>query len=109
MSYAGQDLTIAQFQRYNRQLYEYDKTRASSTNNMTQAEQQKAAKKFIESRKGKGYEKGESQKFWLDLLCNVFGITDFTNNRKRVCRRTIQAVRKAYRQAIDLFDNCVFE
>ena len=46
---------------------------------MTQAEQQKAAKKFSENWKGKGYEKGESQKFWLDLLCNVFGITDFTN------------------------------
>ena len=46
---------------------------------MTQTEQQKAAKKFSESWKGKGYEKGESQKFWLDLLCNVFGITDFTN------------------------------
>lgn len=46
---------------------------------MTQTEQQKAAKKFSENWKGKGYEKGESQKFWLDLLCNVFGITDFTN------------------------------
>ena len=46
---------------------------------MTQTEQQKAAKKFRESWKGKGYEKGESQKFWLDLVCNVFGITDFTN------------------------------
>lgn len=46
---------------------------------MTQIEQQKAAKKFSEDWKDKGYEKGESQKFWLDLLCNVFGIQDFTN------------------------------
>lgn len=46
---------------------------------MTQAEQQKAAKKFSEDWKDKGYEKGESQKFWLDLLCNVFGIKDFAN------------------------------
>ncbi len=46
---------------------------------MTQAEQQKAAKKFSEDWKGKGYEKGESQKFWLDLLCNVFGIKDFSS------------------------------
>ena len=46
---------------------------------MTQTEQQKAAKKFSEDWKGRGYEKGESQKFWLDLLCNVFGIDDFTN------------------------------
>lgn len=46
---------------------------------MTQAEQSKAAKKFSEDWKDKGYEKGESQKFWLDLLCNVFGIQDFAS------------------------------
>ena len=46
---------------------------------MTQIEQQKAAKKFSEDWKNKGYEKGESQKFWLDLLCNVFGVQDFAN------------------------------
>ena len=45
---------------------------------MTQAEQKNAAKKFVENWNGKGYEKGESQKFWLDLLCNVFGIQDFS-------------------------------
>ena len=41
--------------------------------------QQEAAKKFANDWKSKGYEKGESQKFWLDLLCNVFGIQDFAN------------------------------
>ena len=41
---------------------------------MTQTEQAKAAKKFSQDWKDKGYEKGESQKFWLDLLCNVFEI-----------------------------------
>ena len=46
---------------------------------MTQSEQQKAAKKFSEDWKNKGYEKGESQKFWLDLLCNVFGVKDFAS------------------------------
>lgn len=46
---------------------------------MTQSEQKKAAKKFSEDWKDKGYEKGESQKFWLDLLCNVFGIKDFSS------------------------------
>lgn len=46
---------------------------------MTQKEQQKAAKKFKEDWSGKGYEKGESQKFWIDLLCNVFGVQDFAN------------------------------
>ena len=35
---------------------------------MTQAEQSKAAKKLSEDWKDKGYEKGESQKFWLDFL-----------------------------------------
>lgn len=46
---------------------------------MTQKEQQKAATKFKEDWSGKGYEKGESQKFWIDLLCNVFGVQDFAN------------------------------
>ena len=46
---------------------------------MTQTEQQKAAKKFSEEWKDKGYEKVESQKYWLDLLCNVFGIKDFAS------------------------------
>lgn len=46
---------------------------------MTQLEQQKQAKKFSEDWKDKGYEKGESQKFWLDLLSNVFGIKDLNS------------------------------
>ena len=46
---------------------------------MTQIEQKLAAKKFTQDWNGKGYEKGESQKFWLDLLCNVYGIQDFAN------------------------------
>ena len=48
-------------------------------NMMSQSEQKKGAKKFSMDWKGKGYEKGESQKFWLDLLCNVFGIQDFAD------------------------------
>ena len=46
---------------------------------MTQTEQQRAARKFSQDWQGKGYEKGESQKFWLDLLCNVYGVKDFAN------------------------------
>ena len=42
-------------------------------------EQQAAAKKFVKEWSGKGYEKGECQKFWLDLLCNVFGVQDFAD------------------------------
>ena len=33
-----------------------------------------AAKAFAERWKGKGYEKGESQSFWIDLLQSVYGI-----------------------------------
>ncbi|MBR1518992.1 MAG: transposase [Prevotella sp.] len=33
-----------------------------------------AAAKFAERWKGRGYEKGESQSFWLDLLSNVYGV-----------------------------------
>ena len=41
---------------------------------MTDAQQKKAAKEFAERRKDKGYEKGESQKYWIDLLSNVLGV-----------------------------------
>jgi hypothetical protein len=33
-----------------------------------------AATEFAERWKGRGYERGESQPFWIDLLTNVFGI-----------------------------------
>ena len=41
---------------------------------LTKAEQRRAAKEFSSFWKDKGYEKGESQSFWLSLLRNVFGI-----------------------------------
>lgn len=41
---------------------------------MTDIEQRKAAKIFAEQWKNKGYEKGESQTFWLQLLQDVFGV-----------------------------------
>lgn len=41
---------------------------------MTDLEQRKAAKEFSEKWKGRGYEKGESQTFWLELLENVLGV-----------------------------------
>ena len=41
---------------------------------MKALEQQKAAAKFAEFWQGKGYEKGESQTYWLTLLNQVFGI-----------------------------------
>ena len=36
--------------------------------------QQKAARNFAQEWQGKGYEKGESQKFWIELLGEVFGV-----------------------------------
>ncbi|MBO4738235.1 MAG: class I SAM-dependent DNA methyltransferase, partial [Bacteroidales bacterium] len=38
-------------------------------------ERQKAVKEFIKNWRGHGYEKGESQKFWIDLLTSVFGVS----------------------------------
>ncbi len=38
--------------------------------------QKQAAKQFVNEWSGKGYEKGETQRFWLSLLHNVFGIDD---------------------------------
>ena len=41
---------------------------------MTAAEQKQAAKEFAEYWKGKGYEKGQTQPFWLSLLRDVLGV-----------------------------------
>lgn len=41
---------------------------------LTEKEQKKAAKAFAEYWKDKGYEKGESQPFWLSLLRDVLGV-----------------------------------
>lgn len=41
---------------------------------MTDLQQREGAKKFSEYWQGKGYEKGESQPFWLALLRDVFGV-----------------------------------
>ena len=38
-----------------------------------------SAAEFAERWKGRGYERGESQPFWIDLLSNVFGIDTPTN------------------------------
>ena len=43
---------------------------------LTEKEQKKAAKEFAERWKDKGYEKGQSQPFWIDLLVNIFGVED---------------------------------
>ena len=43
---------------------------------MADADKRRAAKKFAEDWKDKGYEKGESQPFWIALLRNVYGVAD---------------------------------
>ena len=46
---------------------------------MTQLEQQRAARKFAKAWEGKGYEKGDAQKFWIDLIQHVFGVEDINS------------------------------
>ncbi len=41
---------------------------------MQDSKQKIAAKAFAEKWKDRGYEKGESQTFWLELLHNVLGV-----------------------------------
>lgn len=43
---------------------------------MTEKEQKAAAKAFAARWKDQGYEKGQSQQFWMDLLVSVFGVQD---------------------------------
>ncbi len=45
----------------------------------TAINRKKAAKEFAEKWRGKGYEKGESQVFWLELLLNVFGVENISD------------------------------
>ena len=44
--------------------------------NKTEKQIAQAASKFAKRWQGKGYEKGESQVFWLELLTEVFGISE---------------------------------
>ena len=44
----------------------------------TNTTQKQAAKQFVRDWSGRGYEKGETSRFWIALLQNVFGILDAT-------------------------------
>ena len=44
----------------------------------TNSTQKQAAKQFVKDWSEKGYEKGETQRFWIALLQNVYGIQDAT-------------------------------
>ena len=41
---------------------------------MAESKQRIAAQKFAKQWEGKGYEKGQSQPFWLSLLRDVYGV-----------------------------------
>ena len=41
---------------------------------MTDTQQRAAAKAFAKNWKDRGYEKGDSQIFWVELLTTVFGL-----------------------------------
>ena len=51
---------------------------------MTEKEQKKAAAEFAKRWKGRGYEKGESNLFWIDLLVYVFGVENIAEFILRV-------------------------
>ena len=46
----------------------------SSLTNMTEKQQKIAASAFAKKWEGRGYEKGESQTFWTELLTEVMGV-----------------------------------
>ena len=45
---------------------------------MTDTQQRAAAKAFAKNWKDRGYEKGDSQIFWVELLATVFGVTEIS-------------------------------
>lgn len=45
---------------------------------MTDTQQMAAAKAFAKNWKDRGYEKGDSQIFWVELLTTVFGVTEIS-------------------------------
>lgn len=49
---------------------------------MNQKQQKAAAKEFVKQWKNRGYEKGDTHSFWLDLLRKVIGITNTTTKCK---------------------------
>lgn len=46
---------------------------------MTDAEKREAARQFIIKWKGKGYEKGETQSYWIDILAKILGESNPTD------------------------------
>lgn len=84
-----------------------------SIGNISVVEQRQEAKAFTERWLGTGYEKGETQKFWLELLRKVFGIENpeayiefedpvkFENKRPSTCLQTSQNPQTLYNRNLD--------
>lgn len=51
-----------------------------SSQSRSEAQRRAAAQKFADSWKGRGYEKGDTSSFWLELLRDVVGMEDVTTN-----------------------------
>lgn len=63
---------------------------------MKEFEQKKMVKAFVKHWQGKGYEKGESQKFWIDLLMNVFDELTMPPELRKAHQANDRAVMEAY-------------
>ena len=61
---------------------------------MKESEQRAAAKKFAEAWKGRGYEKGETHSFWIELLHDVYGVENPT--RFITFEEQVQLSRKSF-------------
>ena len=67
---------------------------------MNKKDQSKAAKEFAERWKDKGYEKGQSQQFWIDLLVNVYGVEDISSTKVMIEQKSLDKdLRKGIRQS----------
>ena len=56
---------------------------------MTDAQQRAAAKAFAKNWKDRGYEKGDSQIFWVELLTTVFGVPRYRSSYPLKIRYTL--------------------
>ncbi|WP_337949752.1 type IIL restriction-modification enzyme MmeI [Prevotella sp.] len=61
-----------------------EKQQILNITNMNEKEIKKAAAAFAKRWEGKGYEKGGSQTFWIELLTEVLGVGKDCNKRTRL-------------------------
>ena len=71
---------------------------------MSTIKQKQAAKRFAQDWSGKGYEKGETQRFWLSLLHNVFGVLTSVVHNSWI-RAVAGRLEMRYRYSKDIVNN----